>query len=103
MKRFKDGAPLRLSLPWEPPVHFDEQAWKHSLGDRLEDAGLYDLLGYFNCYDISGGQIHFYMHTPLRPVELKKQLRESRPWRAFLMANPEATLAWAGEVREKAQ
>lgn len=94
MTGFKGNAPSRLSLPWMPPVNVDEQGWTHMLGDRLEDAGLYHLVGHFNFYDVTQGRIHFYMHPPMKKSALKKALRHDVKWLAFKRDNPEVELAW---------
>jgi hypothetical protein len=95
MKTFKDEAPLCLSLPWAPPPNVDHQQWRHALGDRVEDAGLYETIGHFNCYDVTSDRILFYMHPKARKTALSKMLRHDKNWIAFKRDNPDAELTWA--------
>jgi hypothetical protein len=99
MTAFKDDAPLRLSLPWTPPVNVDASAWGATLGDRVEDADLYRLLGHFNHYDVTHDQIHFYMKPTMKKAALKKALRHDQKWAAFKRDNPEVRLTWADDLQ----
>ena len=83
MNAFEDNAPLRLSLPWLPPIGVDKDQWQSSVADRVEEADLFHLIGGFNCFGVEADQIHFYMHPPLRRAEFKKAIRNDRRWLAF--------------------
>jgi hypothetical protein len=99
MRVFKDNAPLRLVLPWEPPVRYeDPMRWAATLADNLDYAALRDVIGHFNLYEIKGTEIHFYMHPAKRPLELKKLMRNDKTWRRFMETYPDAKIEWAEDV-----
>jgi hypothetical protein len=100
MKTFPGGAPLRLSLPWEPPVHYEyPNEWAFTIATTIDDAKLYD---YFwnDRYERVGDRIYFYLRTEKRKNQLKKELRNDSSWKAFLERFPEAKLEWAEDVLE---
>lgn len=100
MKSFKDGAPLRLALPWEPPVQYeDPRMWAVTLADNLDCAGVRDLIGHFDQYEITGNEIHFFMHPTRRRAEIDRLVRRrDKSWLNVLEVHPEAKLCWAEDL-----
>lgn len=100
MKAFADGALLRLSLPWTPPVSYDNpRDWACLLAQDVDHAGLHD---YFSPgrYELAGDRILFYLHTDRRRNALSKQLRHDKNWLALLRHFPDAKLGWAEDILE---
>jgi hypothetical protein len=98
MRVFPGGAPLRLSLPWEPPVHYEQpREWAFVIATTLDDAKLYE---YFwnDRYEWIGDRVVFYLQTTMRKNELKKALRNDGNWKRFLQRFPEAQLEWAEDI-----
>ena len=101
MKAFKDGAPVRLVLPWEPPVHYENEAdWESVLANDIDTPGIRNVLGHFDRYEVKDREIHFYMHTTRRRLELKKLMRDDKHWKRFVQRYPELKVEWAEDVAE---
>jgi len=98
MKTFPGGAPLRLSLPWEPPVHYEQpRLWASDIATMIDDAKLYE---YFwnDRYEWIEDRVVFYLQTKKRKNELTKALRNDANWKALVRRFPEARLEWADDV-----
>ena len=92
-----DGASVRLTLPFEPPVQNGEH-YAGTLADVVDDAGLHHLFS-FNSYGPEGRSIHFYMQTDKRKSELKKLLRHDKSWLALLKRFPKAKIEFAEDMK----
>lgn len=97
--KLPDGAQLRLSMEWMPPVTCKEPEfeWFHEMGNRVDDALLYHLFHYDRS-EVKGDRIFFYMHTKHRTTKLKRLLRDDPIWKKFLRSYPDAELEFAEEI-----
>ena len=99
MKTFEDDAPVRLVLPWEPPVRYENpRDWISVLANDVDTGQVREILGAYNRYRVVGSEIHFFMHTTKRKSELKKLMRHDKGWGAFAEAHPELRIEWAEDV-----
>lgn len=99
MKTFEDGAPVRLVLPWAPPVHYEnEDDWISVLANDVDTVEVREMLGHFDRYKVAGNEIHFFMHTTKRRSELKKLMRHDKGWRRFAEAYPDLRIDWAEDT-----
>lgn len=99
MITFEDGAPVRLVLPWAPPVRYkDERDWISVLANDVDTWQVREVLGHFNRYKVVGQEIHFFMHTTRRRSDLKKFMRHHDGWRRFSETHPEYRIEWAEDV-----
>lgn len=99
MKTFEDGAPVRLVLPWMPPVQYKEpRDWASVLSDDVDTWEVREVLGHFDRYQITSDEIHFFMHTKRRKAEVKKMMRQDDGWRRFAKAHPDLRVEWAEDA-----
>lgn len=97
--KLPDGAQVRLSLEWMPPVTCADPKsdWFHQMGNRVDDAKLNHLF-HFNQSEVKGGRIYFYMKTDLRISKLKRMLKSDPAWKAFTRLYPDAELEFAEDI-----
>ena len=97
--KLPDGAQLRLSLEWMPPVTCADPMsdWLHQMGNRVDDAQLYHLF-HFNQSEVRDGRIFFYMKTDLRIPTLRRMLKNDAAWKAFVKDNPDVKLEFAEDI-----
>ena len=97
--KLQDGAQLRLSLDWMPPVTCADPMidWTHQMGNRVDDAKLYHLFSWNRC-EVRDGRIYFYMHATERVPKLKRMLKTDAAWKAFRRAHPDVKLEFAEEI-----
>jgi hypothetical protein len=97
--KLPDGAQLRLSLEWMPPLTClePEFQWTHEMGNRIDDAQLGHLFHY-NKYEVEGDRIYFYMRTELATPKLKRLLKSDVAWKSFLKRYPDAKLEFAEDI-----
>ena len=93
---------MRLVLPWDPPVTYrDLQMWESALANDVDTPQVREVLGAFDYREVVGREIHFFMHTKKRRLEVKRLMQHDRGWRRFVERYPEARVEWAEDVEEK--
>lgn len=99
--KLPDGAQLRLSMEWMPPVTCADPMsdWFHQMGNRVDDANLYHLFSY-NRSEVIGNRIFFYMHTMHGMPKLKRLLKRDEAWNRFLREY-DAKLEFAEDIERQ--
>jgi hypothetical protein len=99
MKAFEGGAPVRLVLPWMPPVTYEDTTlWESVLANDVDTPEVRNVLGHFDQCEIVGDEIHFFMFTTRRRSDLKKLMRLDKDWRRFVKDYPDLRIEWAEDV-----
>lgn len=99
MKTFEDGTPVRLVLPWAPPVRYQEpRDWASVLSNDVDTWQVREILGHFDRYKITDTEIHFFMHTKRRKSEIAKMMRDDAGWPRFAKTHPDLKIEWAEDV-----
>jgi len=99
VKRFGEREPVRIVLPWMPPVTYENPlAWIGTLYNWIDDAHILDF--YATRSEFIGDKIAIYVHSERRKNEATKLLRRDKNWAAFSRRFPEAKLEWADDVLE---
>lgn len=99
MKAFDDGAPVRLTLPWEPPVGYtDLTMWESMLANDVDTPEVRNVLGAFNRYQIAEDRISFFMHPDKRRLAIKRLMKTDKGWNRFQRKYPELRVEWAEDL-----
>jgi hypothetical protein len=98
VKEFAPGQPVRLVLPWMPPVSYENPLeWVGTLRNSIDDSHVLDSHA-VGKHEFQGDEIAIYLSSDMRKNEFMKRSRQDKSWDKFLRRFPEARLEWADDV-----